>query len=118
MEEEHERAAAQVSSHVADVHRSRCWVDDAWRSPTGDVGLPHLWLGLGLGLALGLGLGLGVGMVHVESGSGFRFGSQIYVKVLVDAESSIHLLQLRKRFRPGRLRGAPGLGDSVLRWRS
>ena len=41
VEEEHERAAAQVSSGVADVHRSRCWVDDARRSPTGDVGLPH-----------------------------------------------------------------------------
>ena len=29
-------------------------------------------------------------MVHVESGSGFRFGSQIYVKVLVDTESSTY----------------------------
>ena len=29
-------------------------------------------------------------MVHVESGSGFRFGSQIYVKVLIDAESSTY----------------------------
>ena len=58
------------------------------------------------------------GMVHVESGSGFRFGSQIYVKVLVDAESSTYYSSVNASFRPGRLRGDPDLGDSVLRWRS
>ena len=41
-------------------------------------------------------------MVHVESGSGFRFGSQIYVKVLVDAESSTYYSSVN----------ASGRGDS------
>jgi len=59
----------------------------------------------------------GKSMVDVKSGSGRRSGSQIYVKVLVDAESSTYYSSVNTSGR-GDSGATPALGDSVLRWRS